>query len=136
MGSELVIVRWCDRCTSKGDDVAEHRVRVDDVDRVLDLCEACFGTMFGALVEAIAEIGQPPDRATPPRAPAVQTRDRTRRASPGTTDPDVRCKLCPHVCTSIPAVWQHARGAHNMTRSDYRAAATRPDSALGKGVAA
>jgi hypothetical protein len=132
VGSELVIVRWCDRCRRKGDDIVEHRVIVDDVDRQLDLCPGCFDEVLAAVVEAITALGQPADRAT-----SVVTRPTpSGRAHPGKSEVDVRCKLCDYVAGTSNALWQHADRLHGMKRAEYRAAAIRPASALGQGVAA
>ena len=136
MGSRLEIVRWCDRCETEGENVDEHHVRVDDTDRVLDLCQPCFEVLLDPVIEAITELGAPAGKvstsAPPATAPALR-----RRPSPGTAaEVDRRCKLCPHVCSTTSAVWQHALQVHSMKRGEYRAAAVHPDSALGQGVAA
>jgi hypothetical protein len=135
VGSELVIVRWCDRCSGKGDDVAEHRVRVDDLDRVIDLCPGCFDEVLVAVEKALgdlADLGQPADRVT---GPAMRPTP-SGRAHPGKSDIDVRCKLCDYVASTPNALWQHADRLHGMKRAEYRTAATRPASALGRGAAA
>ena len=149
MTSELIVRYTCDRCSVKADEGAEFypelRVTVgDDLDRVVDLCPGCHADVVPAIVAAFAEIGRPPDDTPSPNgiATAAITATRRRRAPSGEKDfplnskqyVDPRCKLCGAVTSGSNALWQHADKTHDMSRPEYRAAATRPDSALGRGV--
>lgn len=146
MSSELIIRYTCDRCqrrAAEGDADGFHpelRVRIGDVDRLVDLCDTCARELLGSVVEVLPDLGRPADTAAarprPASAPAAQPASTRQRATPGASDPDVRCKLCPHVATTVGAIKQHVRASHGMGIPDYRAAAVRPDSALGRGVAA
>lgn len=112
--------------------MAEHRIRLDEIDRTVDLCEACLTGFLAAVVDTLGdltELGQAykgshrkhaePKAAATPAQPALPSGRRPRTApDPADRSP---CPFCPAMSSSHNGLKQHIRTRHGLTWSQYQA---------------